>query len=150
MNETLRNVFALLVGIVAGGLVNMGLVMVGPHVIAPPVGVDMSSVESLQLAKNSLEPQHFIFPFLAHSIGTFSGAMIAYFLAFQHNHKFVWTVGVFYLVGGISAAIMIPAPTWFILVDLVFAYLPAAWLAIKLGDKIHSLEPPEHLRRDNS
>ena len=39
MNETLRNVFALLVGIVAGGLVNMGLVMVGPHVIAPPVGV---------------------------------------------------------------------------------------------------------------
>ena len=148
MNETMRNIFALLAGIVAGGIVNMGILMIGPLIIAPPTGVDVTNVESLQLAKDLLEPQHFIFPFLAHSVGTFCGALIAYFLAFKHNHKFVWTVGGFYLLGGVSAAFMIPAPTWFIAVDLIFAYLPAAWLAIRLGDKIHSLEPPEDLKRD--
>jgi len=28
---------------------------------------------------------------------------------------------------------MIPAPLWFILLDLIVAYLPMAWLALKLG-----------------
>jgi hypothetical protein len=31
---------------------------------------------------------------------------------------------------------MIPAPKTFIAVDLIFAYLPMAWLAIRLGGKI--------------
>ena len=40
------------------------------------------------------------------------------------------------LIGGIAACFMIPAPAWFMALDLLVAYLPMAWLAIRLGKKI--------------
>jgi hypothetical protein len=30
---------------------------------------------------------------------------------------------------------MIPAPAWFIALDLVVAYLPMAWLATRVGNR---------------
>jgi hypothetical protein len=47
-----------------------------------------------------------------------------------------YIVGVFFLIGGIAAASMISAPTWFIVLDLVVAYLPMAWLAGMVGPTI--------------
>jgi hypothetical protein len=38
-------------------------------------------------------------------------------------------VGAFNLLGGIMAATMIPAPMWFIALDLIVAYIPMAWIA---------------------
>ena len=31
---------------------------------------------------------------------------------------------------------MIPAPTWFIVLDLLAAYLPMAWLGIQIGTRM--------------
>jgi hypothetical protein len=75
-----------------------------------------------------LEPRHFVFPFLAHAVGTFAGAAVAFLLAASHRSAMRWIVGVFFLLGGIAASTMIPAPTWFKIVDLLFGYLPPAWL----------------------
>ena len=44
--------------------------------------------------------------------------------------------GVVFLLGGIAASFMIPAPAWFIVLDLVVAYLPMAWLAGRLGARL--------------
>lgn len=44
--------------------------------------------------------------------------------------------GVLYLCGGIAASLMIPAPAWFIALDLLLAYLPMAWLAVWLGTRL--------------
>ena len=48
----------------------------------------------------------------------------------------MYIVGAFYLLGGIAASSMIPAPLWFIALDLVVAYIPMAWLALKLGESL--------------
>jgi hypothetical protein len=40
-------------------------------------------------------------------------------------------VGFLFLLGGIGAVRMIPAPMWYNVIDLVFAYLPMAYLAAK-------------------
>lgn len=40
-----------------------------------------------------------------------------------------------FLAGGVAANIMIPAPAWYRIVDLVFAYLPMAFLGWKLSGK---------------
>jgi hypothetical protein len=37
-------------------------------------------------------------------------------------------IGVFFLAGGIANAFMLPAPIWFITVDLLLAYIPMGWL----------------------
>ena len=73
------------------------------------------------------------FPFLAHALGTLVGAAAAAMIAASHKMTIALGIGVFYLLGGILAATMIPAPMWFIVLDLVVAYIPMAWFGGKLG-----------------
>jgi hypothetical protein len=128
-----RNVLAVLVGVFVGGLVNMGLILAGPLVIAPPAGVDMTTAEGLQAGLALLEPRHFVFPWLAHALGTLVGAWLAARLAVSHHLSLALVVGVVFLAGGIMAATMIPAPAWFIALDLVGAYIPMAWVGGRLA-----------------
>lgn len=133
MNTTVRNILAVIVGLVVGSLVNMALVMLGPQVIAPPAGVDVNSAEGLKAGMHLFEPKHFAFPFLAHALGTFVGALVASRMASGYRAVFAFVIGVLFLSGGIAACLMIPAPRWFIALDLLGAYLPMAWLASRMG-----------------
>ena len=74
-------------------------------------------------------------PFLAHALGTLAGAFITTKVAANNHFRLALLVGVLFLAGGIAAANMIPAPTWFIALDLIGAYLPMAWLGNKLGNR---------------
>lgn len=47
----------------------MALVLIGPHLILPPAGVDVSDAQSLKASIHLLQPKHFVFPFLAHALG---------------------------------------------------------------------------------
>ncbi len=136
MKTLLRGLLAVIVGLVVGGFVNMGLVLLGPHVFPPPAGVNVADAESIRASVHLFKPQHFVFPFLAHALGTLVGATIAYLIASARRTAFAYAIGVINLAGGIAAATMIPAPTWFVVLDLVVAYLPMAWLGSMLGGKI--------------
>ena len=133
MPGLLRNVLAILGGIVLGGLVNMALITLSPSLIPPPEGVDVSSAESLSGSIHLFEPRHFIMPFLAHALGTLAGALAAYLIAATHKVKLAYVIGIFFLCGGVAASFLIPAPAWFIALDLLAAYLPMAWLATRIG-----------------
>lgn len=128
----MKNVLAVLAGIVLGGLVNMALISVGAGIIPPPEGVDPSDMESLEASMHLFEPRHFVFPFLAHALGTLVGAFIAGLLARTHKLGFALAIGAFFLAGGIAMSLMLPAPTWYIVVDLVLAYIPMAWIGGRL------------------
>ena len=136
MRNVLRNVLALLVGIVLGGLVNMALIAVSPSLIPPPAGVDVNDAESLSKAMPLFEPRHFLMPFLAHALGTLAGALAAYFIAATYKAQMAYVIGVVFFCGGVAASLMIPAPAWFIALDLLGAYLPMAWLAIQAGSRM--------------
>lgn len=136
MNNLFRNVLALVIGFVVGSLVNMGLVTLGPHVFPPPADANMTTPEGITAAMPLLEPRHFVFPFLAHALGTFAGALVAYLMSSSHRAAFAWAIGGLTLCGGIAAAFMIPAPKWFVALDLIVAYLPMAALATCLGTRL--------------
>ncbi len=138
MPNLLRNVLAVVLGIVIGGAVNMALVVISPAIIAPPFGVDVNNAEGLSQGMHLFEPRHFIMPFLAHALGTFFGALVAYLIAANFKTRFAYAIGVVYLCGGIAASFMIPAPAWFIALDLIAAYLPMAWLSIQSGVRLQS------------
>jgi hypothetical protein len=129
----LRNAFGLIVGVIVGSLLNMALVTLGPQVIPPPEGVDLTDVEALKNSAHLLVPKHFVFPFLAHALGTLVGSLIAFLIATDRKIIFGMAVGGFFLVGGIMASAMIPAPIWFVVLDLVAAYIPMAWLGTRIG-----------------
>ena len=136
MPKLLRNALAIIAGVAIGGAVNMILITLSPSLIPPPAGVDVSSAESLNNAMHLFEPRHFIMPFLAHALGTLAGALAAYLIAASHNAKMAYVIGLVFLCGGVATSFMIPAPAWFIAVDLFAAYLPMAWLGIQMGSRI--------------
>lgn len=134
MNNTLRNILAVIAGIVAGWIANMGLIMLSSSIIAPPEGVNPADMESIKANMHLFEGKHYIMPFLAHAAGSFFGALVAASVAVARKMRFAIGLGLFTMLGGVMAAFMIPAPTWFIALDLVVAYIPMAWLAGKLAE----------------
>ncbi len=130
MNPIVKNFLAILMGILIGMLLNMSIIMIGPSIIPPPDGVNVTTTEGL---KASLHLKHFIFPFLAHALGTFAGAFAAAKIAANHRLKFALGIGIFFFAGGTANVFMLPSPAWFNTLDLIFAYLPMAYLAGKLA-----------------
>jgi hypothetical protein len=138
MSNIIRNTLAILAGIIIGSVVNMAIVTISPSLIPPPAGVDVTNAESLAKFMHLFEAKHFIMPFLAHAVGTLVGAVIAYLMAASYKKRIAYVIGMVFLSGGVMASFMIPAPTWFIALDLLAAYLPMAWLGIQLGKRLQS------------
>lgn len=135
MARFLRALLAVVAGFVAGSVVNMGLIMISGKVIPPPAGADVTTMEGLKASLHLFEARHFIFPFLAHALGTLVGAFVAGMLAPGRSVVPAYVVGCLFLLGGIANVIMLPAPAWFSAVDLLLAYLPAAWLGQSLSGR---------------
>lgn len=132
MNPILKNILAVFAGFVIGSIVNMGIIMVSGFIIPPPTGADVTTMEGLKASIHLFEPKHFLFPFLAHALGTFVGALVAAWISASHKMKFAIVIGFFFLLGGTANIFMIPSPVWFIVLDLVGAYIPMGYLGGKL------------------
>lgn len=133
MQKSLKNIIAIVAGVIIGGVVNYALVIAGSVMVAPPPGVDMSDMTSIADNIDQFGPMNFLVPFLAHALGTFTGALATCTLAVDYKRVLTLAIGCIFLAGGLSAALMIPAPAWFIAADLLLAYLPMAWLALLVG-----------------
>ena len=132
MNPLVKNILAVILGIIIGSLVNMGIIMISGSIIPPPQDADITTMEGLKSTMHLFEPKHFIFPFLAHALGTFIGAIIAAIIAATHKIKFAVAIGAFFLIGGIVNVMMLPSPIWFTILDLGAAYIPMGLIAGKL------------------
>ena len=133
MNPIVRNILAVIAGLIIGSVVNMGLIMISGSVIPPPEGGDVTTMEGLKETMHLFEPKHFIFPFLAHALGTLVGAFVAATIAANNKMKFAIAIGCFFLIGGIINVVMLPSPTWFAILDIVGAYIPMAMIGGKLA-----------------
>jgi uncharacterized membrane protein YqgA involved in biofilm formation len=138
MHPILRNALVLIGGIIVGSIVNMGLIKIGHALIPPPVGLNMNTMEGVKEAMTMFTTKDFIFPFLAHALGTLTGAYFVARLAASHQLRLALTVGVFFLLGGISMVTQLSAPLWFNVLDLVGAYIPMAWLGGRMAGRSFS------------
>jgi hypothetical protein len=135
VNPVVRNVLAVLAGVVVGSIVNMALVMAGPSVIPPPAGADVTTMEGLRNSLHLFEPRHFLFPFLAHALGTLAGSAVTALLAASRKLGLALVIGAVFLAGGVANTFMLPGPVWFNLLDIVGAYIPMAWLGGRFGTR---------------
>jgi len=115
-------------------MLNGAIINISSKVIPPPAGFDLTTAKGLQAAMPHMGPEHFVFPFLAHALGTLiSALLISRFLKSQ-QFVFAMMAGILFMLGGISMVIMLPeTPIWFVLLDLIVAYIPMALLGNKLG-----------------
>lgn len=133
MNPTIKNILIVISGIVVGSIVNMAIILMGTSIIKLPEGIDPANVDSLKQGMHLLETKHFIAPFLAHALGSFTGAFVVSKFAVSKKMFLAMLIGFFFLLGGISNVFSFPAPTWFCILDLVLAYLPMAYLGSKFA-----------------
>lgn len=127
MKTIVRNILAIIIGWFIGSFVNMGLIEAG-HALIPIEGLNPNDMKALAEVMPKLSPKYFIFPFLAHALGTLVGAIVAGWIAASHKMKFSLVIGALFLLGGIAVSFMLPAPIWFIACDIIVAYIPMAWL----------------------
>ncbi|MFX0558337.1 hypothetical protein ACOCEA_16165 [Maribacter sp. CXY002] len=135
MNPVLKNIIAVIVGVIVGSIVNMFIVMISGSIIPPPEGGDITTMDGLKETMHLFEPKHFIFPFLAHAIGTFSGAFIAAKIAASRKMTMAIIIGVFFLIGGSVNVYMLDGPIWFNALDILVAYIPMAYFGGKFAMK---------------
>lgn len=133
MNNVGRTIMAIVAGLIIGAAVNLVLVNLGPVVVPLPEGADTSTMESLKESMKLFQPQNFLFPFLGHAVGTLAGAFVAAKLAGGRAMLLALGIGGFFLLGGIAMVLAVGGPLWFVLVDLILAYLPMGYLGGLLG-----------------
>jgi len=135
MNPIVRNILAIVLGLVLGSLVNGALISISGHVIPPPEGVDVTTEEGLKAGMHLFKPINFLFPFLAHALGTLVGAFIAAKIAANRKLLFAMIIGFAFFIGGVMMIFMLPSPIWFSIVDATLAYFPMAYLGYLLAKK---------------
>lgn len=135
MNPILRNTLAVIVGCLIGSFVNGSIIMISGSIIHPPEGADVTTMEGLKASMHLFEPKHFLFPFLAHALGTLVGAWITVMLAASRKMTMAMIVGCMFMLGGIINVAMLPSPLWYSIVDLVGAYIPMAYIGARLTNK---------------
>ena len=130
-----KNILAVVVGIVVCMFINGSIIAVSASVIPPPKGVNVNDMKSLEANAHLFQPKHFVMPFLAHALGSFVGGLVAALIAANRKMTFAMVIGVVHLLGGITMAIILPMPVWFEVFDVVVAYIPMAWVGGMLGSR---------------
>jgi len=128
MKQTLKNIAIVILGIIVGMIVNIGLIILGGTIFPPSENFEPMNAMNWDF-------KYFIFPFLAHSIGTLSGALIVSKLSNKSSIILPLIVGLYFLMGGIYMITILPAPMWFVLLDVILGYIPMALLGWKLTNE---------------
>mgnify|MGYP003650473834 FL=1 len=135
MNPIVKNILAVVAGLIIGSVVNMLIIMVSGSIIPPPESGDITTMEGLKATMHLFEPQTFIFPFLAHALGTLVGAFVAAKIAASRKMLMALIVGLFFLIGGTINIVLLGGPMWFTALDIIVAYMPMAYLGFLLAKK---------------
>jgi hypothetical protein len=130
----IRSIIAVIVGVIAGGVFNMAVLMLSWKVYPLPEGANMSDPATMKTYVQSLPTPAFLMVLLAHAGGALVGGFAAGLIARRSPVVLGAIVGGFFLLGGIMNVISIPAPLWFAVIDLVL-YVPCGIVGAKLAPR---------------
>ena len=126
MKKILKNIGIIISGIIIGMIVNMGLIILG--------GIIFITTENFEpMNAINWDLKYFIFPFLAHSIGTLSGSYFVSRLSRNSHIIFPLIIGLYFLSGGIYMVKILPAPMWFVFLDLIVCYVPMSLIGWRIS-----------------
>ncbi len=129
----MKRLLFFLISLILGAVFNSLILNVGMKIIPPPQGFDMNNPLELAKAMKVMEVRHFLFPFLAHALGTLFG--VVFFTYFSKSNKlfFPMLIAGLFFAGGLYMVLILPSPIWFNVLDLVLAYFPMALLGYKIA-----------------
>ena len=129
--KIVKGILAIVVGILAGSIVN-GCIILLSFAVLGPEGINLFDPESFKSNADKFTAANFVGTWLAHQSGTLVGAFVAAKIAPSHKMIFAVAVGVWFLLGGIYAATLVPAPIWYLFADIAL-YIPVAYIGGKIA-----------------
>ena len=123
----LRNIAAVIAGLVVGMIINLALIQLNTVFFPLPDGVDMTNTAQMKDAIQGMPAAAWILVIAAHLGQAFVGAWVAARLGASRWMMLAMIVGVLSLAGGIANAVMLSVPAW-VWIEMPF-YLVVAWLA---------------------
>lgn len=110
----MRKVLSTIIGFIVGNAVNFGIINMGMSV---PMKEGQDPYEAINEAMKDFTTMDFMVPLAAHVLGVFVGLFVARLICKTSNVP-IYIIGGLHLLGTIVNWIWIPAPTWFMAIDL--------------------------------
>jgi len=127
----LRNILAVLLGILVAGLGIAAIEALGHKVYPPPEDLDPSNAEAFAAAIAAMPIPALLFVPLAWFLGTMAGAAVAANISHTGKLRSSLIVGAVMLAGGLGTLVMIPHPLWLSVLG-VLVFFPATWIGSRL------------------
>ena len=130
----IRNIAAVVIGVVVGASINMGIGLLNVQIFPLPEGMSLMTIaddpEALEAWISSLPQTAFILVLVAHLSHAFFGGYVAAFISKRNVMCVAMVVGSLTLVGGLLNMAELSAPLW-LWIEMPL-YLVVAWHAGKL------------------
>jgi hypothetical protein len=126
-----RIILGVIIGWIAGSAFNMAVVILSQVIYPLPPGVKMDDTAAMDAYIQTLPAPAFVLVLIAHAGGAFAGGLVAALIARRSQVVLGGIIGGLFLLGGAYMAMMMAAPLWFEIVDLL-AYLPCGIAGAKL------------------
>ena len=126
----LRAILAVMVGLIAGMIFNMAMVVLNTTLHPMPEGVDFNDAEGMKAYFATLPVIAFVLILVAHVGQAFVGGLVAAVIGRNATIAVAMTVGLLSMVGGILNMMSMPLPGW-MWIEMPL-YPVAAWFAARL------------------
>lgn len=130
----IRKILAVVIGIVAGSAFNMAMVSASHAAYPLPAGIDPNDFDAVRVhvATHGMPTGALIMVLIAHAGGSFVSGFACGLIAMRPWLAAAIGLGALWTCGGLIMLMMLPAPIWFMVADVVL-YIPAAVLGVHLG-----------------
>lgn len=115
----MRVVLATIIGFIVGNGVNMAIINFGMPVQVETGG---DQYEAMLEMMKSFTAMDYMIPLAAHVFGILAGLIVARLICKTSNIP-IYIIGGLHMVGTVINIFIIPAPSWFIVVDLILPIL---------------------------
>ena len=137
MNNSIKNVIALLFSVCAAAIVAFTIIGLGHSIIPTPIGIDTNDFESIKSNFHLFEFKHFIFPLLAHAIATFVATYLVARFAASYKFWLALALGVVFTFASISLSLRIGHFNWIGIIE-IGQYIPISMVGYKFWQFTHS------------
>lgn len=132
--KIIKSFLAIIIGIIVGSVINAGIILLFNAIFGTPEGMNLLDEESVKAHAHQLTTANYMGTLLAHQLGTLVGAFVAAKISPMGKIICSIAIGIWFLLCGIYASSLIPAPIWFVITDFVL-YIPLAFIGGKWGSR---------------
>jgi len=137
----IRNIVAVVVAFVIGGVFVFGIEAIGHQVFPLPAGMDKNNMEQVAAYVKTAPLGALLFVLLAQSSGSFMGGLVTWILGGSRQTILALIYGVLALTMAAITVSLIKHPVWMTALAL-FLPIPLSLLGSKLGQLVWPAKPP--------